>query len=269
MRVLFAAASPGDLAGGSYDAQLAQLRESDQHRAADLPRAASRESFVASRLVRDRLLQQRCDWDGTPLLRLKDERRLFRTRGGAWGVVSLAHTDGMVAVAAAEGIAVGIDVEAATRPCRFRALSQRYFSSREATRIRELDDQSGHRAFIELWTLKEAYGKATGEGVAMVAAHAEFEWRPANVTNTAGGVYGAVAVPKHAAPKHAAPKHAVPKHASHVVTTQRHLRFLRNDVPLTQWSFTQQQHDGFVVAVAAAAHGVHFECVEVWAPHPF
>lgn len=79
---------------------------------------------------------------------------------------NLTHTRGLVACAVCRGVDVGIDVEPVDRPGQPLELATRYFSLAE---VRELGAQAaGDRParFIELWTLKEAFIKAKGEGLA-------------------------------------------------------------------------------------------------------
>jgi 4'-phosphopantetheinyl transferase len=59
---------------------------------------------------------------------------------------------------------VGIDIERAGR-ARL-AVAERYFSAAEAAQLRELPPEAQPRRFVQLWTLKEAYLKATGTGLA-------------------------------------------------------------------------------------------------------
>lgn len=77
---------------------------------------------------------------------------------------NLAHTDGVVAMAVCRHARVGIDVEKLGRAPL--AVAERYFSTAEAAQLRALPPESQPRRFLQLWTLKEAYLKATGAGLA-------------------------------------------------------------------------------------------------------
>jgi 4'-phosphopantetheinyl transferase len=79
---------------------------------------------------------------------------------------NLSHTAGLAACAVADGRDVGIDVEDITRE-RSRGLAERVFSRREQNSLRDLPAQERARGFFELWTLKEAYLKARGLGLAI------------------------------------------------------------------------------------------------------
>ena len=79
---------------------------------------------------------------------------------------NLSHTDGLVACAVTVGREVGIDVEYVDRRLT-HDVAGRFFAPREVSDLRALpvDDQA--RVFFDYWTLKEAYIKARGFGLAL------------------------------------------------------------------------------------------------------
>lgn len=77
---------------------------------------------------------------------------------------NLTHTDGVVAMAVCRHARVGIDVEKVGHAPL--AVADRYFSAAEATQLRALPLEAQPRRFVRLWTLKEAYLKAVGTGLA-------------------------------------------------------------------------------------------------------
>jgi len=79
---------------------------------------------------------------------------------------NLSHTDGLVACALADGLHVGVDVESLTREASDE-VAERCFAPRELEVRRTLATEADRtRRFFELWTLKEAYVKAIGAGLA-------------------------------------------------------------------------------------------------------
>jgi 4'-phosphopantetheinyl transferase len=80
---------------------------------------------------------------------------------------NLSHTNGMVGVAALAqpDVAVGFDIEALDRRVDLRVAS-RYFRSEEIDWLNRLPESQRTDGFLRLWTLKEAFIKATGEGLA-------------------------------------------------------------------------------------------------------
>jgi 4'-phosphopantetheinyl transferase len=79
---------------------------------------------------------------------------------------NLAHTPGLVACVVARDADVGVDVEAVDRRADALRLAHRYFSRVEIEQLERWPDAERQTHFIEVWTLKEAYVKAIGEGLA-------------------------------------------------------------------------------------------------------
>ncbi len=77
---------------------------------------------------------------------------------------NLSHTEGLVALAVCRHARVGVDVEKMGRAPL--AVAERYFSAAETAQLRVLPADEQARHFVRLWTLKEAYLKATGTGLA-------------------------------------------------------------------------------------------------------
>jgi 4'-phosphopantetheinyl transferase len=91
---------------------------------------------------------------------------------------NMAHSEDLALVAVARGASVGIDLE------RVRALEdagdlvERFFSSRENAQFKSLPDGQKPLAFFNLWTRKEAWLKATGEGIAHQLSTVEVSFAP-------------------------------------------------------------------------------------------
>jgi 4'-phosphopantetheinyl transferase len=78
---------------------------------------------------------------------------------------NLAHTQGLVAMAIGRVPQVGVDLESVGKRVPL-AVAKRYFSDREVTALEALPPEQQPARFLRLWTLKEAYLKATGTGIA-------------------------------------------------------------------------------------------------------
>ena len=89
---------------------------------------------------------------------------------------NLSHTDGMVGVAAlaAEGHALGFDVEPLDRKVTL-GIADRYFCPEEVGWLQSLPEAARSAGFLRLWTLKEAFIKATGQGLRQDLATFWFE----------------------------------------------------------------------------------------------
>lgn len=92
--------------------------------------------------------------------------------------LSVSHTRGLVACAVARGCEVGIDVEWRGRRLEPTALAERFFAPEEARALRALPALPAYarsERFLTLWTAKEAFVKARGEGIALGLARVRVE----------------------------------------------------------------------------------------------
>lgn len=78
---------------------------------------------------------------------------------------NLSHTSGLVAAAACLERDVGVDVEAVDRRTAGLKVAERFFAPEEVDLVRACEGESRTATFIRIWTLKESYIKATGEGL--------------------------------------------------------------------------------------------------------
>ncbi|MCE9625238.1 MAG: 4'-phosphopantetheinyl transferase superfamily protein, partial [Deltaproteobacteria bacterium] len=78
---------------------------------------------------------------------------------------NLAHSSGTALFAFAIGREVGVDIEFIREPVDEAAIARRYFHPEEAAALLALPNAERSREFFRLWTRKEAYLKAGGEGV--------------------------------------------------------------------------------------------------------
>jgi 4'-phosphopantetheinyl transferase len=87
---------------------------------------------------------------------------------------NLAHSAGLVCCAIATGREVGIDVEHRSRERTDPAIVARFCAPGEAAAI-DVSQPDWHDRFLKYWTLKEAYLKARGLGIAVHLADICFE----------------------------------------------------------------------------------------------
>ena len=80
---------------------------------------------------------------------------------------NVTHTRGVALIAHLErpGSRVGVDIENVDRSLAHDGLARKFLTARERAAIAPLDDDARRRAFLRLWTCKEAMSKATGEGL--------------------------------------------------------------------------------------------------------
>ncbi|HEX6349492.1 MAG TPA: 4'-phosphopantetheinyl transferase superfamily protein [Candidatus Dormibacteraeota bacterium] len=88
---------------------------------------------------------------------------------------SLAHSAGLALVAVTESTDVGADLERIEARLAEPPSAERYFAAAERAELEALTGAARLALFFQLWTQKEAYRKATGEGIA--AGLDELDWR--------------------------------------------------------------------------------------------
>ncbi|WP_158929649.1 4'-phosphopantetheinyl transferase superfamily protein [Acidisphaera sp. S103] len=101
---------------------------------------------------------------------------------------SLSHTNGMVAVALAQGQDVGVDVEAAGRDPDEAALASLALAPEEVADLDGFADRRGR--LLQLWVAKEALAKAIGEGLSLPLQQVVLRGNPLRVEAMPDG-YGA------------------------------------------------------------------------------
>ena len=87
---------------------------------------------------------------------------------------SLAHSAGLALVAVTERADLGADLERIEARPAEPPSAERYFAPAERASLEALSGEARRRLFFDLWTQKEAYRKATGEGV--TAGIGELDW---------------------------------------------------------------------------------------------
>lgn len=80
---------------------------------------------------------------------------------------NLSHTDGLAALAVTRTGEIGVDVEDADRRSRPEEVAEHFFAPTEVAALMALPEGERRARFFDLWTLKEAYIKARGMGLAI------------------------------------------------------------------------------------------------------
>ncbi|HEY2344802.1 MAG TPA: 4'-phosphopantetheinyl transferase superfamily protein [Xanthomonadaceae bacterium] len=78
---------------------------------------------------------------------------------------NLSDTGGGTVIAVAGRGRAGIDIERSDREPPVTRLAARWFAIDEAQALQQMEPESARRAFLRLWTAKEAACKATGTGI--------------------------------------------------------------------------------------------------------
>ena len=80
---------------------------------------------------------------------------------------NVSHNDGLIACVVARRANVGVDLENCTRLDDPMELAPSVFAPLELGQLRALDAAQQRARFFELWTLKESYIKARGDGLSL------------------------------------------------------------------------------------------------------
>lgn len=89
-------------------------------------------------------------------------------RGPADGLgldFNLSHTRDYAACVVTDGARCGIDIELIRPPSYLMPIARRQFASEECAELEKLEEEARLRRFFELWTEKEAWVKARGQGL--------------------------------------------------------------------------------------------------------
>jgi 4'-phosphopantetheinyl transferase len=87
---------------------------------------------------------------------------------------NLSNTRGLIACLVTLEREVGVDVEDTSRKGETVGVADRFFSPSESAALRALPEARQRHRFFDYWTLKEAYIKARGMGLAIPLEHFSF-----------------------------------------------------------------------------------------------
>jgi 4'-phosphopantetheinyl transferase len=80
---------------------------------------------------------------------------------------NLSHTEGMIVCLVAKAPMLGVDVEFMPRRGQLTEVAEHFFAAPECAALRAVPDDEKRHRFFTYWTLKEAYVKARGTGLAL------------------------------------------------------------------------------------------------------
>ncbi len=156
-----------DISQIEFDRLWLFLSEDERSRAERFNREYLRRNFVAARGNLRALLAQRLGCFPNEIqFGYSDRGKPYIRQGDI--CFNLAHSQDFAIYAICSDREVGIDLEYINPDCDFEGIARRYFLRSEQQIIKKLQNQNldlARRAFYRAWTLKEAYGKATGQGI--------------------------------------------------------------------------------------------------------
>jgi 4'-phosphopantetheinyl transferase len=97
----------------------------------------------------------------------KGKPRLAGTEPGQGVVFNVSHSGECGLIALASDTALGVDVEKCRAMANLDGIAERCFSAGELAHWRALPPDHRQQAFFTLWSFKESFVKATGEGITL------------------------------------------------------------------------------------------------------
>jgi 4'-phosphopantetheinyl transferase len=137
-----------------------------------------RRSFIARRAALRVLLRHYLDVGATRIEFSYETRGKPKIAGNATVRFNVSHSGGLALFAFADHSDVGIDVEQIRSLPDMQSIADCHFCSQEAAELLSLPPDQREHAFFLCWTRKEAYIKATGDGLSMPLNEFRMTLRP-------------------------------------------------------------------------------------------
>lgn len=172
---------PLDLPLPRQDQAAAALSPAERERAARFALPQARRRFIAGRGQLRELLGRYLERDPATLEFESGPHGKPALAGAAAASglqFNLAHSDNLALLAVTRSGPVGVDLERIRPLPDIPRLVARFFSPRENAAFQALRAQEQTAAFFNLWTRKEAWLKATGEGIGQLLAQVEVSFVP-------------------------------------------------------------------------------------------
>jgi 4'-phosphopantetheinyl transferase len=156
---------------GAAEARWQKVLSSDEStRASRFHFSRDRQRFVASRAFLRMILAGYLATDPNSLsfsYSKKEKPSLGPAHAGSNVTFNVSHSGGIALFAFARRREIGVDVEHVRGDFDVDAIARRFFSAQEQEQLAAFPDQKKFEAFFRCWTRKEAYIKATGEGLSL------------------------------------------------------------------------------------------------------
>jgi 4'-phosphopantetheinyl transferase len=146
------------------------LSSDESTRASRFHFPTDRQRFVASRALLRTILAGYLATDPNCLSLAysnKEKPSLGPAHAGSGVKFNVSHSAGIALFAFTRGRDIGVDVERVRCDFDVEAIARRFFSAHEQNQLGALPIDKRFEAFFRCWTRKEAYIKATGEGLSL------------------------------------------------------------------------------------------------------
>lgn len=91
---------------------------------------------------------------------------------------NLSHAGGIALIALTKNHNIGIDIEVINKKVEVEKIAKHFFAQGEIDRLMSLSEAQRHEAFFNCWTRKEAFIKATGDGLSFPLDQFEVTLKP-------------------------------------------------------------------------------------------
>ncbi len=147
------------------EGDLKLLSEDEKARAARFIFEKDRQFFAACRATLRMLLQGYLDVAATDIVFTYSERGKPKLLFETDLEFNVSHSGGLAVFAFARGFEPGVDVEKVKPMADLENIARRFFCAEECAQLISLPADKRADAFFRCWTRKEAYIKATGDGL--------------------------------------------------------------------------------------------------------
>jgi 4'-phosphopantetheinyl transferase len=142
------------------------LSADEQIRALNFKRPQTRVGFIATRVLVRRCLARHLAIPAELIKFATEEKgKPYVINAPSNFYFNLSHSDHLVAVAISINGAIGVDIEI-DRSRSFMSIAERYFHPNEVVQLQACEAATQRELFFRFWTLKEAFFKALGGGIA-------------------------------------------------------------------------------------------------------
>lgn len=156
---------------GADESRWRPLLSSDELvRASRFHFSRDRQHFVAARALLRTILASYLAGDANSLrfsYSQKEKPSLGPAHGDSGVTFNVSHSGGIALLAFARRREIGVDIEQVRRDSDLEAIARRFFSAREQSQLAALPREERFDAFFRCWTRKEAFIKATGDGLSL------------------------------------------------------------------------------------------------------
>jgi 4'-phosphopantetheinyl transferase len=156
---------------GADESRWLQVLSSDElTRASRFHFSRDRQRFIAGRVLLRTILAGylRTDAHSLTFSYSKKEKPSLALEQGDSGITfNVSHSGAIALLAFTRRREIGVDVEQVRPDSDLEAIARRFFSTHEQDQLSALPTEEQGDAFFRCWTRKEAYIKATGDGLSL------------------------------------------------------------------------------------------------------